>query len=86
MTELLHALGALPWYTGLTLLWVLLGVMSLVAHIMNRILRSINIAIRGWPPAHLDAEGDHPECDCDEKEEVKHDCTGCSSGCAKGQG
>ena len=26
--------------------------------ILNRILRSINIAIRGWPPQHLDADGD----------------------------
>ena len=25
---------------------------------LNRILRSINIALRGWPPAHLDADGD----------------------------
>lgn len=24
----------------------------------GRMLRSINIAIRGWPPAHLDADGD----------------------------
>lgn len=29
--------------------------------IFNRILRSINIALRGWPPAHLDADGDWRE-------------------------
>lgn len=23
-----------------------------------RVLRSINVAVRGWPPAHLDADGD----------------------------
>jgi len=25
----------------------------------QRIVRSINIWIRGWPPVHLDADGDH---------------------------
>jgi hypothetical protein len=29
----------------------------------GRILRSINIAIRGWPPGHLDADGDFQERD-----------------------
>ena len=24
----------------------------------SRVLRSINIAVRGWPPEHLDADGD----------------------------
>jgi hypothetical protein len=24
----------------------------------NRVLRSINVALRGWPPVHLDADGD----------------------------
>lgn len=27
----------------------------------NRYLRSRNIAARGWPPAHLDADGDFKE-------------------------
>lgn len=26
--------------------------------IMNRVLRSLNIALRGWPPPHVDADGD----------------------------
>jgi hypothetical protein len=26
--------------------------------VISRIFRCINIAIRGWPPAHLDADGD----------------------------
>lgn len=25
---------------------------------IRRLLRSLNIAMRGWPPAHLDADGD----------------------------
>lgn len=26
--------------------------------LVNRVFRSINIALRGWPPAHCDADGD----------------------------
>lgn len=26
----------------------------------NRALRTIKVALRGWPPAHLDADGDWP--------------------------
>lgn len=28
---------------------------------LDRVLRSINILVRGWPPTHLDANGDHIE-------------------------
>ncbi len=34
----------------------------------NRILRSINIANRGWPPVHCDADGDYKKA-----EEENHD-------------
>lgn len=27
-------------------------------HLPNRILRTINVLMRGWPPAHIDADGD----------------------------
>lgn len=30
----------------------------LVFRIVNRGFRAMNIAIRGWPPAHCDADGD----------------------------
>lgn len=29
-----------------------------LAKIASRMLRSLNVAIRGWPPSHLDADGD----------------------------
>jgi hypothetical protein len=32
--------------------------MGLSFRLVNRLFRSINIAIRGWPPAHCDADGD----------------------------
>jgi hypothetical protein len=45
--------------------WLLLLLFSLAITLVNftlrvivRIIRMINIAIRGWPPEHLDADGD----------------------------
>lgn len=35
-----------------------IAVLNSVCRIVNRVLRSVNIALRGWPPAHLDADGD----------------------------
>lgn len=29
-----------------------------ILRIMSRLIRSINIALRGWPPPHCDADGD----------------------------
>lgn len=29
-----------------------------VASLANRVIRCINILSRGWPPVHLDADGD----------------------------
>lgn len=43
-----------PWlafFLGYTLI-------ECMAALGKRVLRSINIAARGWPPAHLDADGD----------------------------
>lgn len=43
------------WIAVFIMFWI---VASLLGTVFNRLLRSINIAIRGWPPAHLDADGD----------------------------
>lgn len=38
--------------------------LAFVFRIWNRVLRTINICARGWPPPHLDADGDwKPEPD-----------------------
>jgi hypothetical protein len=28
------------------------------ATMVNRVLRTVKVLVRGWPPAHLDADGD----------------------------
>ncbi len=33
---------------------------SLVWLLPNRILRTVKVCVRGWPPLHLDADGDWP--------------------------
>ena len=61
MTMLEHAL-AHPWLASfvalpaaLFVIWMCLTAAGTLA---SRALRSINIALRGWPPSHLDADGD----------------------------
>jgi hypothetical protein len=45
-------------WSALWLGWGAILVLNMLRLVISRILRSINIAIRGWPPAHLDADGD----------------------------
>lgn len=47
----------LAW-CSLWLFWMCVPVAYLVFRILNRCLRSLNIALRGWPPSHCDADGD----------------------------
>lgn len=38
--------------------------------------RSLNIRAHGWPPDHLDADGDihrRTECDCDKTSDIQQD-------------
>ena len=49
------------WFLAWCALWLAWGAISLISmsfKLISRMLRSINIAIRGWPPEHLDADGD----------------------------
>lgn len=34
-------------------------IVNMTIRIISRILRTINVLSRGWPPDHLDADGDH---------------------------
>jgi hypothetical protein len=39
-------------------IWLGLAAFSISFRIINRILRTIKVCVRGWPPEHLDADGD----------------------------
>lgn len=54
MTEVLKFVGENPIFTFFAL-WLVLGA---ARFIFNRTMRTLNVGLRGWPPAHLDADGD----------------------------
>lgn len=60
MTALLNLAAALVAAIILSLLVsdALLALFALLTKAYNRRLRSKNIAAKGWPPPHLDADGD----------------------------
>lgn len=60
----------LTW-CALWLVWLPLIALSQVTPIITRIYRVIMVSLRGWPPAHLDADGDwRPAPKVDEKTET----------------
>lgn len=62
-----YAFAGEHWFLTWCALWLVWGLVWLAGTAMlvsfraiNRVLRTIMVAIRGWPPAHLDADGDWP--------------------------
>ena len=68
MMDILTFVANNPWQTlflGPFVLIVLLicsvavgGTLSFIFRVWNRLLRTIKVVVRGWPPEHLDADGD----------------------------
>lgn len=54
----MHDLIANPYF-----IWVVIIVCVTICAVMRRLLRTINIVARGWPPPHVDADGDIVEDD-----------------------
>lgn len=61
LIDFMHA----HWFLTWLLAWGFWGVVWLVGiaiqgpyRLVNRLLRLIMVLARGWPPAHLDADGD----------------------------
>lgn len=55
------------WYDSPFLSFAsILGFISIANSILftiRRVLRALNISFRGWPPVHLDADGDFRDCE-----------------------
>lgn len=47
-----------PWLTFFLACLVVHSVCELLFRSWNRLMRHLNIRKAGWPPAHLDADGD----------------------------
>lgn len=61
MTDILNFVAENPWQTfflGPFAFAVLFVFGGLVFRMINRFLRTIKVVFRGWPPGHLDADGD----------------------------
>lgn len=67
MSEFLNWAGQHPWLFTLLVL-VCAQIIGGCITIVNRIIRHFNIRAKGWPPPHLDADGDWQE---EEQEEAK---------------
>lgn len=64
------------WFSGF---WIWLGGLIVASMILKAILiawtavfRCVSVSLRGWPPEHLDADGDFHTAD---KENDKQSCT-----------
>lgn len=64
MTEF-YAFASEHWFLTWCALWLAWGpiwltmqVVGLTYKLISRVLRLLIVAIRGWPPHHLDADGD----------------------------
>lgn len=55
--DFFHAHPFIAW-CALWLGWAVLFFAEIIYRILNRILRTIKVVVRGWPPEHLDADGD----------------------------
>lgn len=45
------------FWCSLWLVWAIVPIFTLSAALLNYLLRSLNIWFRGWPPEHLNANG-----------------------------
>lgn len=59
MWEFLSGLDPFLQWCALWLAWPVLGTAhALLFKIPDRIMRTIRVCAKGWPPEHLDADGD----------------------------
>lgn len=69
MADILHAIGELNNWALLLIVLLIGCFMRSCLIIIARFYRLIMVSIRGWPPMHLDADGDwKPEPEKDEDE------------------
>lgn len=63
------------FFIALLILSAFITSLNFMFRVINRLIRHWNISVRGWPPPHLDADGDFKveEKDDDSKEEKEED-------------
>ncbi len=61
MWQVFSELGVWIQFTLICATYYLLK--AVLYYLPNRILRTVKVCAKGWPPAHLDADGDWPPKD-----------------------
>lgn len=59
--EFWHEHSFLAWcalWLGWGVFWLAAIALEFMWELCNRLLRTVSVCARGWPPAHLDADGD----------------------------
>jgi hypothetical protein len=57
-TDSLLAFASEHWMMTLAAMWVMVCALKIIAHVYIRTLRVLIVSVRGWPPDHLDTDGD----------------------------
>lgn len=57
MWDFLHQHPFIAWCLAWSV-WGIYGIAILALRLVNRCLRTVMVVFRGWPPPHLDADGD----------------------------
>lgn len=64
MTNIYQFMSDSPWLSFFIGIFVVVPICLAPFRLLNRLFRHLNVRARGWPPAHLDADGDwKPEPD-----------------------
>jgi len=58
VSETIHALGELDGFIQFCLVWVVGCTIAVIGKVISRLYRTVMVCVRGWPPSHLDADGD----------------------------
>lgn len=58
MSDVVTAFAHAGWFAEILLVMFSGCIVRVVALLINRGLRTIKVALRGWPPSHIDADGD----------------------------
>ncbi len=64
MTEFYEWFADLDPFIEFCLIWLAGCLAGILFKLINRILRTIKVSISGWPPEHLDVDGDWKDKEC----------------------
>lgn len=58
MSDFVLAIGSLGFWHTIAVIFIVFALIRVVGILISRFYRMIMVLCRGWPPDHLDADGD----------------------------